>query len=139
MRWFCEWRLSCCSQRQVLKKLATSGLALVLMATLLWGGCLSCEQYFMFRMSGGVSAPTDCCNPSGGCKELPANGTVRSGCRLQPMALNDAPQQIAPPLQFCIFTIEPKPTAMIAGQVTTLDARPFVPPDRNVLHSLLRL
>ena len=30
--------------------------------TLLWGGCVSCEQYFMFGKSHG------CCNPDGHCK-----------------------------------------------------------------------
>lgn len=30
--------------------------------TLLWGGCISCEQYFTFGKSHG------CCNPDGHCK-----------------------------------------------------------------------
>lgn len=37
-------------------------LSLLLLATLTWGGCISCEQYFMWP---GVKG---CCNPNGHCK-----------------------------------------------------------------------
>jgi len=37
-------------------------LSLLLLVTSVWGGCISCEQYFMFGQSRG------CCNPDGHCK-----------------------------------------------------------------------
>jgi len=37
-------------------------LSLLLLTTLVWGGCISCEQYFMWP--GAKS----CCSPSGYCK-----------------------------------------------------------------------
>lgn len=42
--------------------LASSFLSLLLLSTVLWGGCVSCEQYFTFGKSHG------CCNPDGRCK-----------------------------------------------------------------------
>ena len=41
---------------------ANSLLSLLLLVTLVWGGCTSCEQYFMF---GGAKS---CCSPNGHCK-----------------------------------------------------------------------
>jgi hypothetical protein len=46
----------------LLRVLSSSLLSLLLVTTLLWGGCISCEQYFMFGQSHG------CCNPDGHCK-----------------------------------------------------------------------
>ena len=44
------------------KAFASSLLSLLLLTTLVWGGCISCEQYFMF---GGAKS---CCSPDGHCK-----------------------------------------------------------------------
>jgi hypothetical protein len=46
----------------VVRAFASSLLSLLLLATLVGGGCISCEQYFMF---GG---PKGCCSPDGHCK-----------------------------------------------------------------------
>jgi hypothetical protein len=46
----------------LLRALSSSLLSLLLVTTLVWGGCISCEQYFMFGQSHG------CCNPDGHCK-----------------------------------------------------------------------
>jgi hypothetical protein len=47
----------------VIRSIANSVLSLVVLATFLWGGCVSCEQYFMFP---GKHQP--CCNKSGQCE-----------------------------------------------------------------------
>src|SRR5215510_2950234 len=47
----------------VLRSIASSLLSLVVVATFLWGGCVSCEQYFMFP---GKHQP--CCTKSGQCE-----------------------------------------------------------------------
>src|SRR5215813_10525208 len=47
----------------VLRSIASSLLSLVVVATFMWGGCVSCEQYFMFP---GKHQP--CCNKSGQCE-----------------------------------------------------------------------
>jgi hypothetical protein len=47
----------------MLRGIASSVLSLLVAATFLWGGCVSCEQYFMFP---GKHQP--CCNKSGQCE-----------------------------------------------------------------------
>ncbi len=44
------------------RAISNSLLSLLLLVTLIWGGCVSCEQYFMF---GGAKS---CCSPNGHCK-----------------------------------------------------------------------
>ena len=59
----------------VRRALASSLLSLLLVTTLVWGGCVSCEQYFMF---GGAK---DCCAPDGHCKSrAPGQKTPARAC-----------------------------------------------------------
>jgi hypothetical protein len=51
------------TRSELLRALASSLLSLLLLTTLIWGGCVSCEQYFMFGELHG------CCNPDGHCKK----------------------------------------------------------------------
>ena len=46
----------------MLRALPSSFLSLLVVTTLIWGGCISCEQYFMWP---GVKS---CCAPDGHCK-----------------------------------------------------------------------
>src|SRR4030095_2022420 len=48
----------------MLRTIANSLLSLLVVATFMWGGCVSCEQYFMFP---GKQQPS-CCNKSGQCE-----------------------------------------------------------------------
>src|SRR5215831_11121117 len=65
----------------VLRSIASSVLSLLLMATFLWGGCVSCEQYFMFP---GKHQP--CCNKSGQCERPGKNSPkpVKQDCNRVP-------------------------------------------------------
>ena len=47
----------------MLRSVASSLLSFVMTATLMWGGCVSCDQYFMFP---GKQQP--CCNKAGKCE-----------------------------------------------------------------------
>ena len=50
--------------KQVVRQaFGSSLLSLLLLTTLIWGGCVSCEQYFMWP--GAKS----CCSPDGHCKK----------------------------------------------------------------------
>ena len=50
---------------------------MLLATTLIWGGCVSCEQYFMFGKSH------DCCNPDGHCKtKAPLKNRSGRDCKL---------------------------------------------------------
>src|SRR5690242_5814699 len=59
----------------LVRALSSSLLSLLLVITLLWGGCISCEQYFMFGQSHG------CCNPDGHCKrKAPVKNSTGREC-----------------------------------------------------------
>src|SRR5438067_10242355 len=51
----------------VLRTISNFGMSFLLAVTLLWGGCLSCSQYFMFP-----NAKAGCCKPASGCGKVPA-------------------------------------------------------------------
>jgi hypothetical protein len=56
--------------------LANLLLSLLLLTTSVWGGCISCEQYFMFP---GVK---NCCSPNGRCKtKTPAPQNAGRECK----------------------------------------------------------
>lgn len=46
----------------MLRAFASSLVCLLLLTTFVWGGCVSCEQFFMF------SSAKRCCAPDGHCK-----------------------------------------------------------------------
>lgn len=46
----------------VRRVLANSLLSLVLLATVMWGGCISCDEFFMW------AGTKSCCSPDGHCK-----------------------------------------------------------------------
>lgn len=55
---------------------ASSLLSLLLLATFVWGGCISCEQYFMWP--GAKS----CCSPNGYCKtKTPTPQNAKRECK----------------------------------------------------------
>jgi hypothetical protein len=58
------------------RTLANSLLSLLLLTTSVWGGCISCEQYFMWP--GAKS----CCAPNGHCKtKTPAQKEAGRECK----------------------------------------------------------
>lgn len=60
------------------KAFANSLLSLLLLTTLVWGGCISCEQYFM------IGGARHCCSPDGHCKtkKPPTNQNPGRECTL---------------------------------------------------------
>jgi hypothetical protein len=60
----------------VRRAFASSLLSLLLLTTILWGGCISCEQFFM------LPGAKTCCAPSGHCKtKLPTSQKSGSDCK----------------------------------------------------------
>ena len=125
----------------VVKTVTSSALAVLLVATLLWGGCLSCSQFFMLPTSG----LQHCCKATGHCRgKVPAHSSSSRECAIQPIALGEivpdtglnanfivaaAPMPIAPHL----------PALQLSGsaKVVTVDTGP--PPDLCLLHSVFRV
>ncbi len=58
------------------RAVASSLLSLLLLTTLMWGGCISCEQYFMWPGAKG------CCAPDGHCEKTPAQPNSGRECKL---------------------------------------------------------
>ena len=122
----------------MLRKIASSGLALILTVTLLWGGCLSCAQYFMFP---SISAKT-CCMPSGHCKGTPVAVPSSQGeCRIQALALTKAPavpSNPVPSLAVSPLRIDPLiASAQVNFQIRSLNQAS--PPDLCLLLSVFRI
>jgi hypothetical protein len=127
--------------KRVLKKIASFGMATVLMATLLWGGCLSCAQYFMFPSMGAKA----CCTPSGECKDRPSRPSSQEECRIQPLALAQAPTTPERGSTLSSFAALPalatKSTVALRLGVwdKAFPANLTSPPDLCLLHSVLRI
>ena len=117
-------------------------MALLLMATLLWGGCLSCAQYFMFpSMSAKI-----CCMPSGECKkEKHSKPSSPEECRIQPLAFAKAaatPERVSILSGFMALSAQaPTPPASLLADFRekTCLAYQASPPDLCLLHSALRI
>jgi len=117
-------------------------MSLLMTATLLWGGCLSCPQYFMLASKAGKS----CCMPSGECKEKQSGRQSRSQeCTIQPVAVSDS--RVADTIAQAATSVMPIPAANVAVPLTLAVPNELrlaqsdrgSPPDLNLLHSILRI
>ncbi|HEY7304395.1 MAG TPA: hypothetical protein VH601_09790 [Bryobacteraceae bacterium] len=116
----------------LLRALSSSLLSLLLVTTLVWGGCISCEQYFMFGQSHG------CCNPDGRCKrKAPVKNSSGRDCKQ--IAFD---HQKGIDLHFDLPVVAvvriASPTRNVEHLPRWYDTLPFdpSPPDLQVLHSI---
>jgi hypothetical protein len=122
----------------VLRNFASSLLSLLLTATFLWGGCVSCEQYFMFP--GGHQS---CCNKSGQC-ERPGKSPgkpekpEKQDCNRLPLQRSGHPQPIPLPAILSAAVAPPLPAPVSAALLRTgvfeVPVDPS-PPDLQALHA----
>jgi len=116
-------------------------MAAVMTVTLIWGGCLSCSQYFR----PPAKAAGSCCDPHGGCKEKPGQSKAKRDCNLQPVALASAKSSGAAIQSSLAFMVLSAESTLLRATTQWHAALPIVPPDRgsppdlNVLHSVLRI
>jgi hypothetical protein len=106
-------------------------LSLLMVATLLWGGCVSCSRFFMFP-----SAKSDCCN-KGKC-ERPTNSAPQKECNRMPLGLQGATHVHAELALVAVAeTVDvvqpPAPVRFAAKQDALLVEHS--PPDLNVLNA----
>jgi hypothetical protein len=119
----------------VRRAFASSLLSLLLLVTLVWGGCISCEQYFMF---GGAKS---CCSPNGQCKrKAPTQQNSSRGC--QQIAFDhhksvdfhiDLPALAAAKIELPLHTIEAPEHWRVDELIEPS------PPDLQILHSSFRI
>jgi hypothetical protein len=135
-----SWRDECYAGDTLLKSIASSISALLLTATFLWGGCLSCAQYFMFP----ASRAQHCCMPSSGCKDTPkkSQSSTPQGCTLQQVVV--AKHAIAldytpPAAPASPISDVPAPVSYYLANPTLIDPDRGSPPELYLLHSVFRI
>lgn len=119
----------------VLRILSHALLSVLMVLTLIWGGCISCPQFFMFPGTQ-VTAKKNCCSKTGQCPRKPAQNTPAKECErialeLQSFAhlLLDLPPAIQP--LYALPDVE-TPTSFFTQPVL---APAHSPPDLNILHA----
>jgi hypothetical protein len=119
----------------VRRAFASSLLSLLLLATLVWGGCISCEQYFMF--AGAKS----CCSPNGHCKTK--NPTPQNSNRQCKQIAFDHHKSVD--LHIDLTAMAVARFELPAHPIATLESWPGYnliepsPPDLEILHSAFRI
>lgn len=119
---------------EVLRSIANSVLSLFVVATFLWGGCISCEQYFMFP---GKHQP--CCNKSGQCERPGKNSPKpeKQDCNRLPFErtaiAHDIPMPAALPANVAALELQlpPAVTRLTASDVLVDPS----PPDLQALNA----
>jgi len=115
----------------VRRLISSSLLSLLLVTVLVWGGCISCEQYFMWP-----GAKT-CCAPDGHCKTK-APAKQASGPECKQIAF-DHHEGVDLHVDFAVVAMVPAEAVLTAAQVglsqqATNDTEP-PGPDLQILHS----
>lgn len=119
-------------RRRVLRSIVSSLLSLVVAATFLWGGCVSCEQYFMFP-----GKHQSCCNKSGQCERPGKNSSKpeKLDCNrlaLQRTATVHIPMPAALPAPMAPAAAQ-LPATILHGWWYEVSTDPS-PPDAQALH-----
>jgi hypothetical protein len=120
----------------VLRTLANIGLSLLLVVTLLWGGCLSCSQYFMF-----ANSRTGCCNPTH-CGKTPTTPASKD-CHIQPLALTKTYAASGQPSLRAVaapaLPVEADLASAFSTQPLAFVPLQASPPNLCLLHSVFRI
>jgi hypothetical protein len=113
---------------------AISLLSLLLLVTLVWGGCISCEQYFMF---GGAKS---CCSPNGHCKTKtpPSQNSDRECKQIAFDHHKSVDLHIDLPIVTVVKIELPVPTIEALEHWRAALIEPS-PPDLQILHSTFRI
>lgn len=121
--------------RLVRRTLASSLLSLLLLTTLVWGGCLSCEQYFMF------AGAKRCCAPDGHCKtKTPTQKNSGRECR-QIDFDHQKSADLRADMPVVAFVPVDLPLLAVKTLATWRAASPVEPspPDLQILHSTFKI
>jgi hypothetical protein len=77
-------------EREMCQRGANLLLSLLLVATLLWGGCVACPQFFQTPI-----AKKSCCDPAGHCRRTKTDPSQQKPCQFQQLELQ---QKVKPPV-----------------------------------------
>ena len=120
----------CATGILVLRAVSQSLLSVMMVITLMWGGCISCPQFFMFP-----GAQKTCCTKSGQC-ERPTKSAPAKECQRISLELQNATHLLLdlPPAMTSSDLLAPvaAPLALPRSEAPAVEPSP---PDLNVLHS----
>jgi hypothetical protein len=111
-------------------------LSLLLAATLLWGGCVACPQFFQAPI-----AKKSCCDPSGRCKRTKTDPPQQKPCQFQQLGVQ---QKVKPPVPLIAVIHPVLPIAIASLQYLAsmrapeepLGSPPKLPRERQALLSI---
>ena len=119
----------------MIRGLASFAFSILMVVTMMWGGCISCPQFFMFT----AVAEKNCCEAEQ-CERPSKNAPVKECKRmpLEPQGFSSAHAHLA----VTVLTADVQPIATtlcvpLVGHRFETAAVEHSPPDLNVLHSVL--
>src|SRR5262245_29195253 len=119
----------------VFKALSSTLLSLLMIVTLLWGGCISCPQFFMFPTA---KAEKSCCQKNGQC-ERPTKSAPAKDCKrlpLEPQGFASAHLELAAAADVLdTIIVLPQFDATSLAYHHEITASEHSPPDLNILHA----
>jgi hypothetical protein len=120
---------------EVFQRGANLLLSLLLVATLLWGGCVACPQFFQSPV-----VKKSCCDPAGHCKRTKNDRSQQKPCQFQQLEIQ---QKVKPPVPLVavIHPVLPSPMAslefreLMRASEARLGSLPKSPHERQALLS----
>jgi hypothetical protein len=125
--------LSAILKLSVVRAVYSSFLSLLLLVTLMWGGCISCPQFFMVP-----KAEKSCCDNAGKCKRQ-KDSPVQKECQrmpLEPPSIGGAHHTVAVAI-LPATALEVLPLPVVVAHSTHWEPLPLdhSPPDLQVLNA----
>ena len=113
------------------RTITSSVLSALVVVTLLWGGCISCPQFFMFP-----TAAKSCCNKDGKCERPTKTAPVKECKRMpfEPQASGMAHSGLVAAIveEAPVMPVPVGPSMAVYRDPATVEPSP---PDLNVLHA----
>jgi hypothetical protein len=91
----------------MLQRAANLLLSVLLIATLLWGGCVACPQFFQ-----APTAKKSCCDPAGHCKGKRTDPSQQKPCQFQQLEVQQKAKPPAP-LVAVVHPVLPSPAGLL--------------------------
>jgi|SRR5688500_9659728 hypothetical protein len=116
----------------VLRAIFNSFVSLLVLATLMWGGCISCPEFFM-----ATNAEKGCCDEAGKCKRQ-KESPVQKECQrmpLEPPSMGGAHHAVAvAALPTTVLEVLPLPIVVADSKHRELLPVEHSPPDLHILN-----
>ena len=112
----------------MLRSICNSLLSILMVATMLYGGCVACSQFFMFP-----TAKEDCCK-AGRCQKSQQNTSTKE-CKRMPLELHGLAHFDPPTAEVTAVTPELEPPTATLAEPLRVGLFAHSPPELYVLHA----